>query len=205
MAKRAVIAIIEFAILFAATFGACWALNNATPRLSYGAILDVRNAETGSFVSGWVDDPATGRLRFQFNVPDELPQLTLTVANTHSFDLYQNDQLVYSYDDTRPAERLQSIPLEKTTGTVVLGLDFKTPHGAIRSMLGATQQMDAYQDMGRLIFVLCMGMFLAVLLYCASLLMRNPDNTIPLYMIALIVLVALRDVPQGQRAVELMG
>ncbi len=108
-----------------------------------------------------------------------MPQLTLTVANTHSFDLYQNDQLVYSYDDTRPAERPQSIPLEKTTGAVVLGLDFKTPHGAIRSMLGATQQMDAYQDMGRLIFVLCMGMFLAVLLYCASLLMRNPDNTIP--------------------------
>ncbi len=52
MAKRAVIAVIEFAILFAATFGACWALNNATPRLSYGAILDVQHAEAGSFVSG---------------------------------------------------------------------------------------------------------------------------------------------------------
>lgn len=197
MAKRAVIAVIEFAVLFAATFGACWALNNATPRLSYGAVLDARQAETGSFVNGWVDDPATGRLRFQFNAPDELPQLTLTVANTHSFDLYQNDRLVYSYDDTRPAERLQSIPLEKASGTVVLGLDFKTFGGTIRSMLGATQQMDAYQDAGRLIFVLCMGMLLAVLLYCASLLMRNPDNTIPLYMIALIVLVALRDVPQS--------
>lgn len=197
MAKRAVIAIVEFAILFAATFGVCWALNNATPRLSYGAILDTQHAEAGSFLSGWVDNPATGQVQFRFNAPDELPQLTLTVANTHSFDLYQNDQLVYSYDDTRPAERLQSIPLEKITGTVVLGLEFKTPHGAIRSMLGATQQMNAYQDTGRLIFVLCMGMLLAVLLYCASLLMRNPDNTIPLYMIALIVLVALRDVPQS--------
>ena len=45
-----------------------------------------------------------------------------------------------------------------------------------------------------------MGMLLAVLLYCASLLMRNPDNTIPLYMIALIVLVALRQPPLGRHS-----
>lgn len=197
MAKRVIVTVIEFATLFIATFGACWALNNATPRLSYGAILDAERANAGSFLSGWTNDPVTDRLRFQFNIPDGLPQLTLTVANTHSFDLYQNDRLIYSYDDTQSAERLQSIPLEETVGTVVLSLDFKTSHGAIRSMLGTTQQMGAFQDAGRLVFVLCMGMLLAVLLYCMSLLMRSPDNTIPLYMISLILLVALRDVPQS--------
>lgn len=193
--KRTMLFAFAFVASCIAMLGCLVAFNNTTPILRQGETLTTECAQ-GCALSGWTASEDKTSFAFRFRIPEGSEPLSLAIPNVTSFSLSLNGEPLYRYDDSEPSARLKLIELPKVGGDAEIAILFDSPQNSVRAQLGTTERMKTLDALGVLMFAFCLGCQALMFLYCLSLWMQKPDETILLFMMALILIVVARDVTQ---------
>ena len=171
------------------------ALNGITPTLKQGQTIGENSSNFGYALSEWEKDDEGHIFHFQFNTTTDTGDLSIAIANVFNFKLYCNEELIYQRQGD-PTARLAIANLPNDEALIDLTIVFETSENTIRAQVGSSSYIALANEGGRLLSAFCFGILFIILAYCVMLWMQKPSEIVLTYMIALILIMVLRDITQ---------